>query len=498
MDRLRPKKRSSGIWPSSNSWVFNALLLTLVLCPLPFGSIYQWSWAGIAVIVGILLVLWSIRVVLQSDYMAFGPKHLWFPGLLYLLSVAWVALQGSGLTPDSWHHPIWQGAAETLGAKTAGKISLDPNDSESTLLQMLTYGGVFWLAAQYGRVRDRARLALWILGAAGALYALYGIVAELSGSGAFLWFDNSRTGGSVNSTFVNRSMYAVYAGFGFLCIASLFLDLLLFRSDSSSQEPSAWKRLAHEVPHKAFPLIVMAVLVLAALTLTGSRGGVFGSGVAVAVLFVCLISRQRSALATRRTLLWGAVSGLAIWVLLFAVAGAHLGSRLEKLQSGVLGGRLTGYELTLSAINEAPLQGFGAGSFRDVSYLYNDGAFWKTFNYSHNLYLGTAAEMGLPAAVTLIAAVGLVVVSCLRGLWRRRRDHIFPALGIAATAMVAAHGLIDSPLYIPANALTYSFLLGLAYAQSWPTGVGRTNRNSAGSPHRTDREHRGQPAAQSE
>ena len=128
MDRLRPKKRSSGIWPSSNSWVFNALLLTLVLSPLPFGSIYQWSWAGIAVIVGILLVLWSIRVVLQSDDMAFGPNHLWFPGLLYLLSVVWVALQGSGLTPDSWHHPIWQAAAETLGAKTAGKISLDPND----------------------------------------------------------------------------------------------------------------------------------------------------------------------------------------------------------------------------------------------------------------------------------------------------------------------------------------------------------------------------------
>ena len=166
--------------------------------------------------------------------------------------------------------------------------------------------------------------------------------------------------------------------------------------------------------------------------------------------------------------------------------------------SSDVGGRLTGYEMTLSAIAEAPFEGFGAGSFRKISNLFNDGGFWATFNYSHNLYLGAAAELGLPAAVTLVAAVGLVFVSCLKGLWRRRRDHIFPALGIAATAMVAVHGLMDSPLYVPANALTYSFLLGLAFAQSGRTGEEALNRNSARSPHRIDRGRPEQPAARSE
>jgi hypothetical protein len=44
-----------------------------------------------------------------------------------------------------------------------------------------------------------------------------------------------------------------------------------------------------------------------------------------------------------------------------------------------------------------------------------------------------------------------------------------PALGVAITSLIGVHGITDSPLYYPANAATFSFLLGLAYAQSWPS-----------------------------
>jgi hypothetical protein len=45
--------------------------------------------------------------------------------------------------------------------------------------------------------------------------------------------------------------------------------------------------------------------------------------------------------------------------------------------------------------------------------------------------------------------------------------------------------LVDSPLFIPANAMTFSFILGLAYAQSW------SNHNSGPS----DRQRRSQHPA---
>jgi O-antigen ligase len=180
---------------------------------------------------------------------------------------------------------------------------------------------------------------------------------------------------------------------------------------------------------------------------------------------------------------------VALWGVLFVVAGAHLASRLADLEAGVMGGRFAGYKLLLAAILEAPLTGHGAGSARDVFYLHNDGAFWNTFNYSHNLYLGAAVELGIPAAVVLIAAVGLIAWICLKGVGRRQKDQVFPALGVSVTALVAVHGLVDSPLYLPANAATFSFLLGIAYAQSWPsqnrrfTLPGAQSRHQRAEPH---------------
>ncbi len=170
----------------------------------------------------------------------------------------------------------------------------------------------------------------------------------------------------------------------------------------------------------------------------------------------------------RRRLYSIALCGLVLWLLIFALTGAYLGFRLAGTSSGAWVGRFAGYELTLSAIAQAPLTGYGAGNFRDVFYLHNDGTLWKTFNYAHNLHLGAAVELGVPAAIILIFAITMIAWSCFKGIGRRRRDHALPALGLALTSLVGVHGLTDSPLYLPANAATFSFLLGLAYAQSWP------------------------------
>jgi len=59
---------------------------------------------------------------------------------------------------------------------------------------------------------------------------------------------------------------------------------------------------------------------------------------------------------------------------------------------------------------------------------------------------------------------------CMRGVWVRRRHWIYPALGVAATALVGIHALVDFSLQIPAVAYLYALMMGGAVAQSKSNG----------------------------
>lgn len=49
----------------------------------------------------------------------------------------------------------------------------------------------------------------------------------------------------------------------------------------------------------------------------------------------------------------------------------------------------------------------------------------------------------------------------------RRKNRIYPLVGIGTTMLVGAHSSMDFSLQIPAVALTYSVLLGITLAQSF-------------------------------
>jgi cytochrome c oxidase assembly factor CtaG len=67
-----------------------------------------------AVVVGLLLVTWSMLVVIGRLRPAFGLSRLWLLILLFLIPICWAVLQSLSLTPEAWHHPLWQSAAEAL------------------------------------------------------------------------------------------------------------------------------------------------------------------------------------------------------------------------------------------------------------------------------------------------------------------------------------------------------------------------------------------------
>lgn len=491
-----PPAAHAGEPSKGGAWAFYALVVILLAMPLPFGAIYQWSWAGLAVLVALLLLA-SLPATLKRTRAV--PSHqaaLWLPALLYFSVVAWTMLQASNLPPDSWDHPVWQETAEALGESVTGTISLDPYASWSESLKLLTYAGVFWLAVALGRDRRRARVSLWMLGIAGCLYAVYGLAAFLSDLGTSLWLHRMpQFYAGVSSTFVNRNMYVDYAAFGLLAVLCLGLSARLSHRRAAAHWADALRGLLLGKDSYVLLLCTMGLVLLAALIMTGSRGGVIAAFVAVGGLLHLAVRRDGADRAHPRRILVAAAGLAALVAVVYALAGAHLGARFFETAPDTAAGRISGYRLLLRAIAEAPLTGYGAGNSLDVFYLFNDGAHWGAFNYAHNLYLGAAVELGVPAAVLLLAAGGLVAFHCYRGVARRARDQAIPALGVAATLLVAVHGLFDSPLYLAANAATYSFLMGLAYAHAWPT---RANWTAQEPPGRSPRAHPAPREGQSE
>jgi len=150
----------------------------------------------------------------------------------------------------------------------------------------------------------------------------------------------------------------------------------------------------------------------------------------------------------------------------FAISGDKLDTRLAAT-SFASEERPLVYELTVEAIETAPLLGTGYGSFEEVFRFYRSEDIKVFYLKAHNTYLENILELGTPAALALFATFGGFLVITFGGLRRRRRNKIFPCIGVAATTLVAAHSLVDFSLQIPAVAMTYSLIMGITCAQSW-------------------------------
>jgi O-antigen ligase len=209
-------------------------------------------------------------------------------------------------------------------------------------------------------------------------------------------------------------------------------------------------------------LIALFVLVTA-LVLTHSRGGLLATLAGLAALMVA-ISTAPSLGRLRRIGTWGVVPFVVFLIALF-ISG---GGTFDRMMSADFDSaqRLTVYRLILQAIGDYPVFGIGLGSFADIFPIYRSSSITAYFDLAHNDYLQNILELGIPAALCLFAAVGWLVGLCVRGIRARQRDAIYPCLAVAASVLVGLHAAVDFSLQIPAVTVTYMFLLGIGVAQS--------------------------------
>ncbi len=129
------------------------------------------------------------------------------------------------------------------------------------------------------------------------------------------------------------------------------------------------------------------------------------------------------------------------------------------------------YRRTFDAIGDNPWLGTGFGTFADAFRLYRTQEIPHPFGEAHNTYLETVMELGLPAGIALMAAVGSLAILCLLGLIRRRRGLLTPAVGLATSVLLGLHALVDFSLQNPSVASLYALILGGACAHCWRNGI---------------------------
>jgi O-antigen ligase len=415
---------------------------------------------------GLLLLAWAAcaatgRVPVRVGWRVLAPGVALF-GALEL----WFLLQASGTTPAGWDHALWRPAADALQTPLDGAISLSPDATVTGVMRFAAYAGVFLLALQFGRDARRARILFWVLAIAGLVYALYGLVLMFGRIDTILWFERWAYQGSLTSSFVNRNSYGTYAGLTLIAALALGSGSMGRSLELGLRSRTGLLHFIDNLQPKVFFLTVLLTVIATALLLSRSRGALLAAVLGLVAYFAMLGLRRRQ---HGRAVLGYAVGVLIAGAVLVSFSGSATLARFAELATDG-DGRGAVFALTARAIGERPLLGTGLGTYRGVFQLYRDDGFdvlTPAYTQAHSSYLEMALDAGLPAFAAMMVLLAGLAGWCVRGALKRRRNVAFPAAGLGATTLVAAHSALDFSLQIPAVAVTYMALMGAAVGQSF-------------------------------
>ncbi|HZB94245.1 MAG TPA: O-antigen ligase family protein [Stellaceae bacterium] len=437
-------------------WGFIAVL---AWAPLPLGSDRPWSWSLLGLLVALLLAL-SAALSARAGAERLSLRPLRVPLLLGAVLALWILCQNLDLLGA--HHPLWDKASEVLGRKLAASISVDREASRIRLFRLLTDAGGFFLAWQIARQAEGAALLVKSIAVIGAAYALYGMVEFASADPSILWMPKWAYVHDVTSTFVNRNSFATFAGLTTLAGLTLVARALFRHVDPRSVRTLLASILDTLLWRGSWPVIAV-VLTGPAVLLSHSRAGALATLCGVLTLGVAVAAAPSLKHPARRLFIGFLGAGCLLGLV---VAGAATLDRVVDTTQGEEDARAFILQDTLPAVADNWLAGTGLGTFRFIYPMYQTTEIEGIVDLAHDDYLENILELGVPGALLLFALVAWLAGQCGLGVIRRRRDALYPCLGLAASVLVAVHSMFDFSLQMPAIAVLYAALLGIGVAQS--------------------------------
>ena len=448
------------------------LILVLALAPLPMGSVYPWAWSVLVLASGALLVVAAIYNLIEPPASS-AVASLRIPLVLAATVAAWICFQQMPVTLHDWNATLWDQAASALGEPVTRSISVVRERSLGHLLRLLCYTSVFLAAWTVARHSRGAAILLQGISCIGVAYSLYGLLVYFAGNRTILWYPKWAYQYDLTGSFVNRNSFATFLGLGLLSTLGLLAQILRERVDGPSWRVLMRSSLEAIFRHGAWVVLFIAIT-SSALLLTHSRGGTVAAMLGAMAMVVAIFAAP----SLRGPWQWP-IAGLigAGAIVMIVVAGSGLLARVSESASE-LAGRTEIYQGTLAAIKDHPILGTGLGSFEFVYPPYQPQSETRLIEYAHNEYLQNMLELGIPAALLFYIALGILVSRCFIGAVRRRRNAIYPAVAVGASALVIAHSMVDFSTQMPAVSATFAALVGMGVAQS--VGSGGINRGDEG------------------
>jgi len=295
---------------------------------------------------------------------------------------------------------------------------------------------------------------------------LLGLVAFALMPGSVLWYEGDRRD-VVTSTFFNPNSFSAYAGIGLVATCGLILKL--YRDEFLSVGGSIRYRISMFIDvtgKKATILLAGAFVILVALLLAGSRGGIAAAALSLFCLGVLTtrMPKKQGPVEQRKAIL---VLGVILVSAVFVVFGDILVGKIAR-QGFQDDGRAAVYVITLRSIFSAPLLGYGYGTFLDVFPMFRDHSVSAAgiWGQAHNTYLETLQGLGLIFGSMLVITIILLASRCVKGALSRKQVETVPCVAASTAILLGLQALVDFSLQIQAIAITFMAVLGAGVAQS--------------------------------
>ena len=427
-----------------------SLIVGIILAVLEFGGTEPISFA----VVEVFLAGVAAFFLLLSRWNRFPLSYRMLLAPAMLIGV--VLLQLCPF-PSSWL-PIREGKTWGGGPHFV-RLTIEPFATRVHFLTLLTCIIAFFLAYLVSQNARRKRHLVLAIVALGSFEALYGIAQYLTGWQRIFNYVKKYDLEEATGTYINRNHYA-----GLLeMVLPLALALALYEfGKHNKKQPetlSKLRRLASRPNLQKLTLwLFIASLLFAALIYSRSRMGIISASTSLLMMFAILLLNKKAGLPLCAAFLILSVS-LALWIGAGPIVNRFQGVPEEYARNS----RLSIWRDTVSLIRQHPWLGTGFGTF-PIAYTAVQTTFLGQFvNHAHNDYLELASDLGIPAVLGLLVCLVWLLARSVQTS-RMAKDHYdrFLALGCAGGIVaILLHSLADFNLYIPANCLLFTSILGI-------------------------------------
>ena len=327
------------------------------------------------------------------------------------------------------------------------RTTVSPYNTRIELLLLLATLLFLFLCVQVFRTLQEWRSFVWFGMGLGFAISVFGILQHLTFNGKLYWFRELTYGGIPFGPYVNRNHFA---GLMELLIPLALVPLVLGKVRR--------ERLA--------VVGLFAVMPVAALFLSASRGGIVSFGVHFG-LRVYLLLRRRG--VANHLLAVSAVLLAALIIVSWLGVGRIL-QRFSSLQTLEVteGKRAAMRSGAWHIFLDHPLAGTGLGTLQIVYPHYETLYDAKVVDHAHNDYLEALADTGALGGLCCVWFLGVLLLKSL-SLFQQRDFSFSAALqlsGIVACAGFLVHALVDFNFHIPSNLWLFVLMAHLATTEA--------------------------------